>query len=176
MFLYLPIPHTHKCYHILYSQTSSTITPLTGGLYTKPVSESIITLKIPSSTIITHDGNWDSLFILPRTTTLVVPTTTEGRTTTTHESIIAITLGSIDTNLDLNSTATILFENYGGQGYDVYYIDPSDSTPNPIPSCGTSDIAEINTRLATIGECFIDDNNDITIYTTHLSTYWSSIH
>ena len=163
---------THQNVTISYSPTTDTTATIFGGLYAKLVSESIIIITIPSSTIITHDGSWDSSFILPRTTTtLAVPTTTEGRTTTTYEPIISITLGSTDTSLDLNSTATILFENHGGNNYDVYYINPSDSTPNPILSCGTSNTTEINTSLATIGECFIDDNTDITIYTTHLSTY-----
>ncbi|WOV93886.1 MAG: DUF5011 domain-containing protein [Candidatus Nitrosoabyssus spongiisocia] len=164
----------HQNVTINYIATTLNTTNITAGLTAKLVSTNDITVMIPTSTIITHDGTWDSQFLAPRTATITVPSTTAGQTTTSHVTITAITLGDVTIDLNLGDTVvSIVFENQGGNNYNAYYVNTIGSTPTQMSSCGTSNIAEINTLLTTTStnECFVDDNTHVTIYTTHLSTY-----
>ncbi|WOV92984.1 MAG: DUF5011 domain-containing protein [Candidatus Nitrosoabyssus spongiisocia] len=164
----------HQNVTINYTAASfgNTIT-ITAGLNAKLVSTNDITVTIPTSTNITHDGTWDSQFLAPRNATITVPSTTVGQIATSHVTITAITLGDTTTDSNLNKVASLLFENQGGNNYSAYYANSTNSAPTSIFSCGTSNIAEINTLLTTTStnECFVDDNTHVTIYTTHLSTY-----
>ncbi|WOV93265.1 MAG: DUF5011 domain-containing protein [Candidatus Nitrosoabyssus spongiisocia] len=164
----------HQNVTINYVATTLNTTNITAGLTAKLVSTNVITVMIPTSTIITHDGTWDSQFLAPRTATITIPSTTVGQTTTSHVTITVITLGDVTIDLNLGDTvASIVFENQGGNNHNIYYVNTIGSTPTQISSCGTSNIAEINTLLTTTStnECFVDDNTHVTIYTTHLSTY-----
>ena len=138
----------HQNVTINYVAATLNTTNITAGLTAKLVSTNDITVMIPTSTIITHDGTWDSQFLAPRTATITVPSTTVGQTTTSHVTITAITLGDVTIDLNLGDTvASIVFENQGGNNYNVYYVNTIGSTPTQISSCGTSNIAEINTLL-----------------------------
>ena len=165
----------NSSYHnvtINYTATTNSTINLDRGLTTKFVSTNNITLNIPTDTVITHDGTWNSEFVLPHFDTFIAPNPQNPATINTP--IIVITFGSLNTSLNLNKIADIVFEGYGGMNYSAYYQSSAPgSIPQFISNCGISNVTEITNLLTntSTNECVVDDGMNVIFYTNHFTTF-----
>ena len=165
----------NSSYHnvtINYTATTNSTINLDRGLTTKFVSTNNITLNIPTDTVITHDGTWNSEFVLPHFDIFIAPNPQNPATINTP--IIVITFGSLNTSLNLNKIADIVFEGYGGMNYSAYYQSSAPgSIPQFISNCGISNVTEITNLLTntSTNECVVDDGMNVIFYTNHFTTF-----
>ncbi|EKD44013.1 MAG: Ig domain protein group 2 protein, partial [uncultured bacterium] len=128
-----------------------------------------IQLSMPSGTLITADDTWTGTFILPTVqSNSVVGDVSDTGYTATVSGVIEVGYG--DVKFTLSSAARLLIPGMGGQDAGYY----RDNAFTKITTACSADVqATVDSQLAAGGDCKIDVDGDLVIWTKHFTKFFT---
>jgi hypothetical protein len=160
--------------------------PITNGydvLFSTPDESSNETptiITISDGTTLTGPTGWNGIIELPTPIPVIIPqettiVTTNGVTTTTtvtYSEITSFEIGLSGSTIQLSSPARIEFTGSGAGEAVAFFVGPDGITTFINTECSSDSASGLTTTGA--DECFIDNGDDIVIWTSHFTKFGAS--